>query len=176
MVISRAEGAPVNGGAKRDRHTTRGSPDDRIEAVIVEAKDSVPNLVERAPDRQRAPSTRMMTQRRSTVHKSEAFTELHAMINSRLFGRHPWLIEGEACAAVNRKLHDLGLDKVVPGEPGATRATNFGREHHPDLIDVFLGVFDECDLLLILKRYGLIDELEVDELFDRESAPRSRLG
>ena len=89
------------------------------------------------------------------------------MVHSRLFGRRPWLADREACDAMGRKLRDMGLDEQVPGQPGATRSTNFGMEQHLDLMIVFMGLFDEWDLLLILEDYGLIDELERNELFER---------
>ena len=101
------------------------------------------------------------------MNKSKAITELHAMIDSRLFGSRPWLADREACDAMNKRLHDMGLDEEVPGEPGTTRSTNFGMEQRLNLMMVFLGLFDEWDMLIILKNYGLIDELERDQLFDR---------
>ena len=101
------------------------------------------------------------------MNRSKVVTELHAMVHSRLFGNRPWLADREACDAMGRKLHDMGLDEVVPGEPGTTRATNFGMEQRLNLMMVFMGLFDEWDMLLILEDYGLIDELECDELFER---------
>ena len=89
------------------------------------------------------------------------------MIDSRLFGHRPWRADREACDAMSRKLQNLGLDDVVPGEPGSTRSTNFGIEQRLNLMKVFLGLFNEWDMLTILENYGLIDEREYDKLFDR---------
>jgi len=89
------------------------------------------------------------------------------MIDSRLFGSRPWLADREACDAMKKRLHDMGLDEEVPVQPGTTRSTNFGMEQRLNLMMVFLGFFDEWDMLIILENYGLIDELESDQLFDR---------
>ncbi len=101
----------------------------------------------------------MMTESRGTMNRTMVITELHAMIDYRLFGCRPWLADREACAALHKKLHDMGLDEEVPVQPGTTRSTNFGMEQRLNLMMVFLGFFDEWDMLIILENYGLIDEL-----------------
>ncbi len=89
------------------------------------------------------------------------------MIHFRLFGSRPWLADREVYDAMSRKLHVMGLDEVVPGKPGSTRATNFGKEQHLELMMVFMGLFDELGMPLILEEYDLIDELECDQISDR---------
>ena len=104
------------------------------------------------------------------MSRSKVVTQLHAMVDSRLFGRRPWLADRETCDAMFRKLHDMGLDEEVPGKPGTTRLTSFGKEQCLYLMMVFMGLFGECDMPWILEEYGLIDELECDEIFDRLEA------
>ena len=112
----------------------------------------------------------MMTQIRGTMDKDEVITELHAMVHSRLFGRRPWLADREACDAIRRKLHDLGLEEEVPGQPGSTQETNLGKELLTELMMVFMGLWDECDIPMILEGHGLIDKLELDQIYDKFEA------
>ncbi len=92
------------------------------------------------------------------------------MVHSRLFGRRPWLADREACDAMGRKLRDMGLDEQVLGWPGAARSTNFGKEQHLDLVMVFMGLWDACEVPIILEDYGLIDDLECDKIYDQLEA------
>ena len=77
------------------------------------------------------------------MNRPMVITELHAMVHSRLFSRRPWLPDQEACCAMFRKLHDLGLDEEVPGQPGSTQATNLGTELSMHLMMVFMGLWDD---------------------------------
>ncbi len=109
----------------------------------------------------------MMTESRGTMNRPMVITELHAMVHSRLFSRRPWLPDKEACCAMFRKLHDLGLEEEVPGQPGSTQETNLGTELSMPLMMVFMGLWGDWDMAMILEEYGLIDELERDNIYDK---------
>ncbi len=101
------------------------------------------------------------------MNRPMVITELHAMVHYRLFSRRPWLHDGEANGAMNRKLHDLGLKEEVPGQPGTTCPTSLGAELSVPLMMVFMGLWEDWDMAMILENYGLIDELERDNIYDK---------
>ncbi len=68
---------------------------------------------------------------------------------------------------MSRKLRDFGLDEQVPGQPGTTRSTDFGIEQRLDLMMVFMGLMDELAMPWILENYGLIDDLECDDILEQ---------
>lgn len=88
------------------------------------------------------------------------------MMHLRLFGDSEWLSTREASDAIGRKLFDLGLQEHVAGSADTTRATALGNELHLDLVLVFLGVWDEWEMPGILLQYGLIDELEEEQIYN----------
>jgi hypothetical protein len=68
---------------------------------------------------------------------------------------------------VDAKLFELGLQEHLPGDPATTRNTPLGDECDLQLLMVFMGRFDEWDMLFILQDRGLIDEFERDDLMAR---------
>ena len=100
------------------------------------------------------------------MNKNEVFSELLSLVVARLYGGHPWPADRETVEALNRKLLQLGLIKQVPGEIDAVRDTALGEEQNLDLIMVFLGIWDECEVPGILEKYGLINEVEFELIFD----------
>ena len=46
------------------------------------------------------------------MKKAAVISELHAIINVRLFGSHPWLADYDIVVAINKKLDDLGLQET----------------------------------------------------------------
>lgn len=101
------------------------------------------------------------------MNRPMVITELHAMVHSRLFSRRPWLPDQEAIGAMNRKLHDLGLKEEVPGQPGTTCSTSLGTELSMQLMLVFMGLCDYCEIPMILENHGLIDKLECENIYDK---------
>jgi hypothetical protein len=99
--------------------------------------------------------------------KSEVIQTLHAMIHERLFGTRSWRADRETGWAVDRKLKALGLNEPVPGMPNAEQATPLGRELNIDLMQVFIGFWDPCEIPLILEDHGLISEDEILEVEER---------
>ena len=100
------------------------------------------------------------------MEKRAVIQGLHAMIVTRLFGGRPWLADREACDALRNKLDELGLQETVPGDILTTRFTALGNELQLDLVMVFIGLWVEWEMPMILEDHGLIDEDDTDRLFD----------
>ena len=100
------------------------------------------------------------------MNKAKTISELENMVVARLFGRQPWLADRETCAALHRKLVQMGLVECVCAETDTWRSSTLGKELDVDLFGVFLGLFDDWVVPMILDNYGLIDESELDAIFD----------
>ena len=87
------------------------------------------------------------------------------MVAARLFGRQPWLADRETFSAVNRKLIQMGLVEVVCVEPLTWRISPLGKELDVELFEVFMGLFDEQEVPMILEHHRLIEESEVDAIY-----------
>ena len=96
--------------------------------------------------------------------------ELEAIVQLRLFGRGRWLADRETCRALERTMMQLGLWERVPGAPGTCQNTTLGKELSLDLYLVFVGLFDEGDIPIVLEHHRLIDESLVDCLYTRLEA------
>jgi hypothetical protein len=101
------------------------------------------------------------------MNKAKIISELENMVAARLFGRQPWLADRETCAAIDRKLLELGLWECISVEPCTWQITALGKELDAELFHVFLGMMEEWVVPIILERYGLIDESEADALYAR---------
>ena len=84
------------------------------------------------------------------------------MVVARLFGRQPWLADRETYSAVKRKLIQMGLMEQVRDEPLTWQITPLGKELNVDLFQVFLGLWCEWEVPLILEEHGLLTESEFD--------------
>ena len=100
------------------------------------------------------------------MDKRAVIQNLHAMMVTRLFGDRPWLADRESCEALRTKLDELSLQERVPGDTSATRSTALGNELELDLVMVFIGLWVEWEMPMILEDHGLIDEDDTDRLFD----------
>jgi hypothetical protein len=89
------------------------------------------------------------------MNKTKIIAELENMVVARLFSGQPWLADRETCSAVNRKLIQMGLVEVVCVEPQTWRMTPLGKELDVKLFEVFMGVFDEWEVPMILEHYRL---------------------
>ena len=98
------------------------------------------------------------------MSKAEIVVELDAMVSRRLFGCHEWLAEPETVSAVNQKLITMGLIEHISSD--TWQVTPLGTELDIDLLLVFMGLFEASEVPLILEHYGLIDERELDSLYD----------
>ena len=89
------------------------------------------------------------------------------MVVARLFSRHPWPADRETCSAVHRKLIQMGLVEQVRDKPLTWQNTPLGKELDVDLFEVFMGLWDEWEVPMILEDYHLIDEAEVHAMYAR---------
>lgn len=101
------------------------------------------------------------------VNKAQIIVELENMVVARLFNRQPWLADPETCSAVHRKLLQMGLVERVRGEPETWQCTPLGKELNVDLFEVFMGVWSEWDVPMILEDYHLLDDAEAEALYAR---------
>jgi hypothetical protein len=97
--------------------------------------------------------------------RSEILTEVEAMIFARLFGRGRWLADRETAAILSRRLEQMGLEERVSGDRETWRSTPLGRELHSHLLMLFLGLWDEWEVPMILQDYGVIDDLECEAIW-----------
>ena len=104
------------------------------------------------------------------MNRSKLLTQIHAIIDARLFSGRPWPADREACAALGRTFVQMGLDEQVPGDTKTSRMTALGREHQLDLIMVFTGLWEVCEMPSILEEHGLIDQSEFEFIFDQLEA------
>jgi hypothetical protein len=104
------------------------------------------------------------------MRKAKIISELENMVVARLFGRQPWLADRETCAAIIRKLLELGLWECISVEPRTWRITPLGKELDVELFNVFLGMTEEWEVPIILEQYRLIDESEADAFYSMEKA------
>lgn len=107
------------------------------------------------------------------MDKAKIITELENMVVERLFGSRPWLADRETISAVDRKLIQMGLVELVHVEPRTWRVTPLGMELDVDLYEVFMGIFDECEVPGILEDHHLLDESEADDIYERMSQPQT---
>lgn len=105
----------------------------------------------------------------SAMNKAEIIAELENMVAARLFGRQPWLADREIISAYHRKLIQMGLVEQVCAEPQTWRNSPLGKELDVDLFEVFMGLWDEWEVPMILKDYHLLDESEADAILERMS-------
>jgi hypothetical protein len=73
----------------------------------------------------------------SEMNKAKIITELENMVVARLFGRQPWLADRETCAAIIRKLIQLGLWEPI--SPSGWRITPLGKELDVDPFQCISG-------------------------------------
>jgi hypothetical protein len=87
-----------------------------------------------------------------------------AIANTRLFGHEGWLADREAAIKLDEALQAMGLHEQVSAN--TFRNTTLGKEVDVDLHMVFMGLWEPWEMVLILEERGLLDEDEVDPLFD----------
>src|SRR5262249_24115040 len=102
----------------------------------------------------------------SAMNKAEIIAELENMVVARLFSRQPWLADRETISAYRRRLMQMGLVEEVRTEPPTRRITPLGKEVDVELFQVFMGLWDEWEVPMILKEYGFLDESECDAIWE----------
>ena len=101
------------------------------------------------------------------MNKAEIVAELETMAWYRLFNCHQWLADRETAWAVHQKLIKMGLVEHISAD--TWRHTPLGAELDTDLFEVFMGLFDEWEVPYILEDHRLIDECEIDSIYERMS-------
>ena len=101
----------------------------------------------------------------SAMNRAQIIAELENMVAVRLFSRRPWLADRETCCAIHTKLIQMGLVEVVCVEPLTWRISPLGKELDVELFEVFMGLFDEQEVPMILEHHRLIEESEVDAIY-----------
>jgi hypothetical protein len=102
--------------------------------------------------------------------KAKIIVELESIVMARLFGPGTWLADRETLIAVERKITRLGLIERLSGDPPSWQFSHLGKELNLDLFYVFMGLFDEWEVPMILENYRLIDESEADAIYERMSS------
>ena len=108
------------------------------------------------------------------MNRATIIAELENMVVARLFSRQPWLADRETCAAVKRKLIQMGLVEQISVE--MSRITALGRELDVDLFKVFMGVICPWDVPITLEEYGLLNESEFDAILECMSEANADLS
>jgi hypothetical protein len=106
------------------------------------------------------------------MRKSKILAEVETIVFARLFGGGPWLTDPETAVALQKRLEHMGLEERVLGTNNTWRNTPLGKELRLDLLMVFMGLWDEGEIPMILEDYGLIDDLETQHLLDLLEAGR----
>jgi len=99
------------------------------------------------------------------MNRNEIVRQLHLIVDARLFGTAAWPVDRESTNRLHTTLLQMGLVEEVPGQADTWRNTPLGNELHIDLLEVFMGLWDEWDIPEILQAYGLIDEWEAHRLW-----------
>jgi hypothetical protein len=99
------------------------------------------------------------------MNKNEVVQQLHLIVDAHLFGTAAWPVDRESANRLDITLLRMGLVEQVPGEVDTWRNTPLGNELHIDLLEVFMGLWDEWEIPTILEQYGLIEETEVHRLW-----------
>jgi hypothetical protein len=99
------------------------------------------------------------------MNRNEIVRQLHLIVDARLFGTAAWPVDRESTNRLHTTLLRMGLVEEVPGQADTWRNTPLGNELHIDLLEVFMGLWDEWDIPEILQTYGLIDEWEAHRLW-----------
>ena len=100
------------------------------------------------------------------MNKAKIIAELENMVVARLFSGQPWLADRETCSAVERKLVQMGLVERVCVELETWQNTPLGKELDVDLFQVFMGVWSEWDVPIILEEHGLLNDSEFDAILE----------
>ena len=87
-----------------------------------------------------------MSEKPNLINKTEVARRLHEMVDERLFGNKPWPVEEENTKIVHGTMLELGLIECVPGVPQTFRTTTLGAELHANLLEAFMGLWDEFEL------------------------------
>ena len=111
----------------------------------------------------------------SAMNKAKIIAELENMVAARLFSAQPWLADRETISGYDRKLIQMGLIEQVRDEPPTWRNTSLGNELDVDLFQVFMGLWCEWEVPLILKEHGLLTESEFDAIIECTSEANAEL-
>jgi hypothetical protein len=115
------------------------------------------------------------TTKATAMNKAKIIAELENMVAARLFSAQPWLADPETISAYDRKLIQMGLIEQVRDEPPTWRNTPLGNELDVGLFQVFMGLWCEWEVPLILEEHGLLTESEFDAIIECTSEANAEL-
>jgi hypothetical protein len=98
------------------------------------------------------------------MKRKTAICKLHEIVDYHLLSPGDWPVSGESLSAFCRTIRDLGLNEDVQDGRGTTKATRLGNEVSVDLMTVFAGCHEICEITSILADHGYIDMDEEEEL------------
>ena len=98
------------------------------------------------------------------MDKREIIRRLHDIVDARLFGSDPWLVDRESADRLKIMLVEMGVEEQVPGGGNSWRNTSLGNELRLDLLLVFMGAWDPWEMPEILEEHGLIQKRDVQRL------------
>src|SRR6476659_7529983 len=98
------------------------------------------------------------------MHFSMIVSELQKAIGVRLFVDSRWSANVTQVTAIQKLLERLGLEAELPDQPGTWRISELGQQLNCGLMEAFLGILDEWDVIIELLTHELIDEIEAGEL------------
>jgi hypothetical protein len=99
------------------------------------------------------------------MKSGDILIRLHLIIQERLFGTGAWLAED--AAALHQMIQDMGLTENVPGKSQTFRDTKLGEALKIRLLSVFMGIWDELHVPMLLEEEGLIES--ADEIYAIET-------
>lgn len=94
---------------------------------------------------------------------STAMQQLNVLIDNILFVGNNWPPNP---GAVSRRLRELGLTKTTPDAPSSFCVTELGEAVEVDLFCVFLGIWDDSGIPLVLEPLGLFSQADSEYLWD----------
>lgn len=103
----------------------------------------------------------------AAVAMNRIVIELESIVHFRLFGPGRWLADRETYRALERRISQMGLREQVPGRSDTWRYTPLGEELNLNLYEVFMGLWDEGEIPIILEGYRLIDESVAYDIYAR---------
>jgi hypothetical protein len=96
--------------------------------------------------------------------KRQTIRYLNKLIVTLLFRNRHWRMNRDKNISLHEKLCSMGLQEYLPNSPNTIRNTPLGDECDLDLLNAFMGLFDEHEIPYIIAEHGLMSKQERDSL------------